>query len=429
MGNAEREMDRPAGIHTDTREKRDGPNRNEVERLRSKYRDLNGVMDERMRRLWAATEAAHLGRGGIGLVARATGLARNTIAKGMSELAHLAEHPDEIPVDRIRAPGAGRRPLAALDGDLLHLLEELLPSASPLGSQQPFRWTFRSTANLAQELKRRGHPVSDRTVAKLLRRIGCSLPPFGRNRDQRPGYDRQAQVDYVIQQVAACQAQGVPVLSLELNCRELRAAPNASPTAKAPNQPQSSSPTLPACEYAVDLALLCGLDASVWMANWTTIPISGAVACSVADHVRHWWRQMGVTSFADETKLMLVAHTAANEQCQLLWKIALQELADTIQIPVHFSYLPSCIGKWTNVRLRTYAFSDAGLGSAAGKSYRTVLSLVGPRALDEPPSLWLVGGSAQPNKAATAAEEKRTRLCVTEATFHPEWNYTILPDR
>ena len=40
-----------------------------------------------MRRQWAASEAISLGWGGVSLVSSATGLARNTIAVGLGELA------------------------------------------------------------------------------------------------------------------------------------------------------------------------------------------------------------------------------------------------------------------------------------------------------------------------------------------------------
>ena len=64
-----------------------------VKRIRLKYRSLSGMMDERMRRQWAATEATDLGWGGVTTVAMATGLARNTIMSGARELEHRRENP------------------------------------------------------------------------------------------------------------------------------------------------------------------------------------------------------------------------------------------------------------------------------------------------------------------------------------------------
>lgn len=48
---------------------------NVIEGIRKKFLALSPVMDERVRRQWAASEAAVLGWGGITAVAEATGLA------------------------------------------------------------------------------------------------------------------------------------------------------------------------------------------------------------------------------------------------------------------------------------------------------------------------------------------------------------------
>jgi hypothetical protein len=57
-----------------------------LDTVRTKYDLLRPLMDERMRRQWAASEAMSLKRGGVTVVARATGLSRTTIGEGMREL-------------------------------------------------------------------------------------------------------------------------------------------------------------------------------------------------------------------------------------------------------------------------------------------------------------------------------------------------------
>src|SRR5947209_890582 len=78
-----------------------------LERIRRKFDALGPVMDERMRRQWAAAEAAELGWGGVSAVATATGLSRTTITAGLDELRHRAEQPEAPTPARIRRPGAG----------------------------------------------------------------------------------------------------------------------------------------------------------------------------------------------------------------------------------------------------------------------------------------------------------------------------------
>jgi hypothetical protein len=75
-----------------------------------KHRAINRLIvraDERCRRLLAGLLAEQQGYGGISLMARVTGLDRNTVARGLCEL----YHPDQLPPGRIRRPGAGRKPI------------------------------------------------------------------------------------------------------------------------------------------------------------------------------------------------------------------------------------------------------------------------------------------------------------------------------
>src|SRR5213082_58037 len=92
-----------------------------LDSLRRKYALLRPELDERARRCWAATEALALGYGGVSAVALATGLARNTIAAGLREL----RAPTRLDADRVRRPGAGRRPLTDADPGLAAALGAL----------------------------------------------------------------------------------------------------------------------------------------------------------------------------------------------------------------------------------------------------------------------------------------------------------------
>src|SRR4051794_39761428 len=143
-----------------------------IEQIRRKFAALDAVLDERARRQWAAAEAEELGYGGISCVARATGLARDTIRAGLRELRYRQEHPDEAVSPRLRKPGAGRKALTASDPDLLEALEVLVEPLTRGDPESPLRWTCESTRTLAGELAGRGHPISDRTVAALLHEAG-----------------------------------------------------------------------------------------------------------------------------------------------------------------------------------------------------------------------------------------------------------------
>ena len=92
--------------------------------IRDKYATLSAMMNERMRRRWAACEALAMGRGGISAVARAAGVSPNTIRRGIleieTELPELAASLEAPERQRIRRPGAGRRRLTEQDRSLMN---------------------------------------------------------------------------------------------------------------------------------------------------------------------------------------------------------------------------------------------------------------------------------------------------------------------
>src|SRR5579883_2610330 len=97
------------------------------EAVRMKFPLLEPLMTERLRRQWAACEAESLGRGGVNLVARATGLSRTTIWAGRRELRRRAERP--------RARG-GARHLAQQDDPALAVVVRDLVESSTRGNPQ-----------------------------------------------------------------------------------------------------------------------------------------------------------------------------------------------------------------------------------------------------------------------------------------------------
>ena len=148
------------------------------ERIAAKYERLRPFLDERRRRVWAAAEATALGRGGVTMVAAATGLRRNTISVGMRELAG-AESGGLLPEQRVRQPGGGRKAVTTHDPALVPALEALVEPATRGDPMSPLRRVpfgrCKSTRQLAAELARQGHPVSHQTVAELLHGLHYSL--------------------------------------------------------------------------------------------------------------------------------------------------------------------------------------------------------------------------------------------------------------
>lgn len=183
--------------------------------LKAKYERLGPVLNERQRRLWAASEALALGRGGITWVAQATGLSRMTVRAGIRQLQQQQRQPEAVLApDRVRRPGGGRRPLTATDPTLVRDLERLVDPVTRGDPRSPLRWTCKSTSKLAAALQEQGHTVGARTVAQLLHDLDYNLQAPRKTREGAQHPDRDAQFQYIATQTEAFQRRGQPVVSV-----------------------------------------------------------------------------------------------------------------------------------------------------------------------------------------------------------------------
>src|SRR5450631_29916 len=190
--------------------------------VRQKYRSLSPIMDEKLCRRWAASEALALGWGGISAVAEATGLSSNTIRMGITENRSSNADPNDPANDpHVRRPGGGRKRLTQQDRTLLADLEALVNPSTRGDPQSPLRWTCKSTRNLAEALVSQGHRVSHHTVARLLQGMDYSLQANRKTLEGASHPDRNAQFEHLYHRVRSFQDRGQPVVSVDTKKKEL----------------------------------------------------------------------------------------------------------------------------------------------------------------------------------------------------------------
>lgn len=186
--------------------------------IRSKFRALEPVMDERLQRLWAGAEADAHGDGGIAIVARATGMSRTTIRAGRDEL-RLGVRPEDVV--NVRKPGGGRPRLEDGNPELVEALESLVDPVTRGDPESPLRWTSQSTRKLAEELSKQGHTVSPQKVGQLLHSAGYSLQSTNKTLEGTTHPDRNEQFEFINDRVEAYQGRGSPVVSVDTKKKEL----------------------------------------------------------------------------------------------------------------------------------------------------------------------------------------------------------------
>ena len=178
---------------------------------------LSPYLDERGRRLFAATEASSAGYGGVAAVSRITGIAPSTIGRGQRDLT------EDVNLDpgRVRRPGGGRKPRVVTDPGLLPALLALVEPTERGDPMSALRWTCKSLQRLAADLRAQGHVVSHTVVGELLAQQNFSLQANSKTREGGDHPDRDAQFRQIDQSVSEASAAHQPVISVDTKKKEL----------------------------------------------------------------------------------------------------------------------------------------------------------------------------------------------------------------
>jgi len=194
--------------------------------IRRKYQRISRSLDEKSRRLWCATEALSIKKGGVGRVHAATGISRPTIYKGIRELeskrGRKGKKQRRKKTDgRIRRKGGGAKSIVSKTPDILSALEALVEAETKGDPQSPMLWTNKGLRKLSSQLEEKGYNVSYVTVGKLLKQSGYSLQLNRKEKEGKSVPDRNAQFHFINDKSKAFLDAGEPVISVDTKKKEL----------------------------------------------------------------------------------------------------------------------------------------------------------------------------------------------------------------
>ena len=258
--------------------------------LAHKFDALAPVLDERTRRLVAAAEAEALGFGGVTAVAKASGLSRGTVIRGITE---LKTAPQPARGQRIRRKGAGRKRTVDQDATLERDLESLVEPVTRGDPESPLRWTCKSVRQLAAQLNRMGHQASHRMVAEILHGMDYSLQANRKTLEGASHPDRDAQFQHISEKIRAFQADRQPVISVDTKKKEL--------VGNFKNQgrelrPKGDPEKVRVHDFVIPelgRAAPYGVYDVTQNAGWVSVGVDHDTAAFAAQSIRRWWESMG----------------------------------------------------------------------------------------------------------------------------------------
>jgi hypothetical protein len=400
--------------------------------VRQKYQALAPVLHEKAQRRWAACEARALGRGGISLVAAATGLSRPTIRHGLAELHTPPDHTEgaDRPRTRIRREGGGRPRLIACDRSLLNDLKRLVDPATRGDPMSPLLWTCKSTRHLAEALGTLGHAVSRQTVARLLEELGYSLQGNRKTEEGKDHPDRNAQFEHINRKVRSFQRRGQPVVSVDTKKKELVGNyKNPGQEWEPKGQPRRvKSKDFP--DKKLGKVAPYGVYDLVANEGWVSVGITHDTAEFAVESIRRWWYRMGRLAYPKAKELLVTADSGgSNGSRSRLWKVGLQGLADELGLKISVCHFPPGTSKWNKIEHRMFCPITENWRGRPLVSHAVVVNLIGGTRTRTGLRIEaeLDTNSYETGVKVTNQELEAVRL--KKDKFHGEWNYTVLPNQ
>jgi transposase len=396
----------------------------DIAAITARYEALKTLLDERSRRLLAAAESQAVGKGGISVVAKATGISRPVIRQGIADL----KDPTALASGRVRKEGGGRKRVIDKDASLKTDLQSLLESTTRGDPQAALRWTCKSVRQLTAELKRMGHEVSHQVVADLLHELGYSLQANRKTKEGSHHPDRNAQFEHLNGKVKWSMSRQQPVISVDTKKKELVGDfKNGGRELSPKGQPEQVrvhdfvDPELGrATPYGIyDLGRNSG---------WVSVGMDHDTAEFAVETIRRWWRTMGRPAYPEATRLLITADAGGSNGSRLrLWKVELQKLADETGLRIAVCHFPPGTSKWNKIEHRLFSYITQNWRGKPLRSFQTIVNLIAATTTTTGLKVHAELNTEAYQSGIKVSDEELALVKIRRDKFHGDWNYEIQP--
>jgi DNA-binding transcriptional regulator GbsR (MarR family) len=389
-----------------------------------KYEVLQNELNERQRRLWAASETLSLGYGGISLVARATGLSRTTITQGLKEL-QCQEHWN---AGRVRRAGGGRKKVTHTQPELLSSLDALVEPSAKGDPMSPLRWTTKSTRQLRDVLHKQGFDVSHVQVFRLLHEMEYQLSSNRKSIEGGTNPERNQQFEFINRQVKKFLKNGWPVISVDAKKKELIGNYKQNGEVWRPKGDLELVKVYDFIDKKLGKASPYGiydLDKNIGYVN---VGIDHDTAEFAVESIRRWYNKLGRKLYPETEHLFITADGGgSNGSRNRLWKICLQEFSDNSGLTIHVSHFPPGTSKWNKIEHRLFNHISMNWKGQPLVNLDTIIELIGHTKSRTGLKVYAMKDKNKYPTGRKISDEELEQINFKPNKILGKWNYTILP--
>jgi len=393
-------------------------------RIAERFAGLGPELNERQRRIWAASEARACGRGGIAAVSRATGISEDTVGRGIKELVEGVR----LEPGQVRRKGAGRPALTVSDPKLQEDLERLVDPDTRGDPMSPLRWTSKSLQKLAGALVAAGHEVSDRSVGKLLKGRGYRLHANRKTREGADHPDRDEQFRYINETARAALEAGEPIISVDAKKRELVGDFKAVGREYEPSGRPVEVRTHDFKDKDLGHAIPYGVLDLKANEGFVSVGVTNDTSAFAVNSIRAWWAALGRARYPEARCLTITADGGgSNSSRTRLWKTELQKLANELAIPIRVRHFPPGTSKWNKIEHRLFSYVSLNWRGKPLESLQVIIDLIASTTTSTGLKVYARLDPGEYDKGIKVSDAELAAVNIVRDDFHPDWNYTINP--
>jgi hypothetical protein len=281
---------------------------------------------------------------------------------------------------------------------------------------------------LANELRRNGYQVCQRTVWELLDQLGYSMQSNRKSLEGSDHPDRDAQFKHINRKVANFQKDNIPVISVDTKKKELIGRyKNNGQEWQPSGQPEMvnvydfvNKEQGKVAPYGVyDLAHNQG---------WVSIGVTHDTSEFAVSTIRTWWQRMGKPLYPDSKDLLITADGGGSNGSRVrLWKYELQKLATELELTIHVCHFPPGTSKWNKIEHRMFCHITENWRGRPLESMATVVSLIAKTTTAQGLKINAALDEAFYAAGIKITDEEMESITIIRDKFHGEWNYRIRP--
>ena len=384
-------------------------------------------LNEAQTRLYVASEAQALGRGGKRLIEKELGISHNTINRGIVELESSLPAISTGCPSRQRKEGGGRK--KSVTGKVWEQIEAFIMPHTRGEPESPLQWVSKSLRNIELALKDVGISASHRIIGDALKAHGFSLQSNRKRFEGNNHPDRDAQFEFIQKRVDKYISGGHPVISVDAKKRELV---GNFKNDGAEWHPSGKAESVNAYDFLTDadgVAVPYGVYDIKENIGWVNVGITRDTAEFAVQTIRNWWYKMGIYYHNVAECLLITADGGgSNSSKGRLWKYELQKFANETGLTIEVVHFPPGTSKWNKIEHRLFSYISKNWRGKPLVTYQIIVNLIAATGTGNGLKVACEIDDKEYKTGIEISDEQFATINICPNKFHGEWNYSILPE-